>query len=100
SFYHPVWAPPTTTDLRKGMAAVQKAGSAVAKTQREREYIAAISAFYKDSDTVPHRERAVSWCKAMQQLSARYPEDREAAIFYALALIATAPATDKTYANQ
>ena len=44
--------------------------------------------------------RAVAYEKAMEQLSARYPDDREAAIFYALALNATALATDKTYAQQ
>jgi hypothetical protein len=36
----------------------------------------------------------------MERLSQRYPDDREAAIFYALALNATALPTDKTYANQ
>src|SRR5260370_33784691 len=36
----------------------------------------------------------------MEQLQARYPEDREAAIFYALAARANAPPGDKTYANQ
>jgi hypothetical protein len=82
------------------MAALEKANSIGAKTQRERDYIAAIEVFCKDSDKVSHRERAVAWRNAMQQLSARYPEDREAAIFFALALIATAPPTDKTYSNQ
>src|SRR5205823_9665869 len=38
--------------------------------------------------------------KAMEQLYQRYPDDREAAVFYALALNATAAPTDKTYANQ
>ena len=100
SLYHPVWVPPMPADLRKGMAAIEKANSIGAKTRRERDYIAAIEIFYKDPNKVPHRERALKWRKAMQQLSERYPEDREAAIFFALALIATAPATDKTYANQ
>src|SRR5260221_5086643 len=100
SLYHPIWAPPTPADLKKGTAAVEKAKSARAKTQRERDYIAAIEVFYKDSDKVAHRERALAWRNAMQQLSARYPEDREAAIFFALALIGTAPPTDKTYASQ
>jgi tetratricopeptide (TPR) repeat protein len=100
SLYHPVWAPPTPADLKKGTAAVEKARSAAAKTQRERDYIAAIEAFYKDSDKVAHRERTLAWRKAMQQLSARYPEDPEASIFFALALLGTAPATDRTYANQ
>jgi hypothetical protein len=36
----------------------------------------------------------------MEQLVARYPADREAAIFYALALNATALASDKTYGQQ
>jgi hypothetical protein len=100
SLYHPVWAPPTQADLKKGMAAVEKAGSLRAKTERERDYIATIGAFYRDWDKVDHHERALAWRTAMQQLSARYPEDREAAIFFALALIGTAPATDKTFANQ
>ena len=79
----------------KGVAAIEKANSIGAKTQRERDYIAAIEVFYKDSDKVPHRERALAWRNAMQQLSAHYPEDPEAAIFYALALIATAPPPTK-----
>ncbi len=100
SLYHPLWVPPTAADLQKGRIAVEKAKSAGAKTQRERDYIEAIEAFYKNSDKVPHQERALAWRDAMHRLSARYPEDCEAAIFYALALIATAPPSDKTYANQ
>jgi tetratricopeptide (TPR) repeat protein len=100
SLYHPVWFPPTPADLREGIAAIHKANSIGAKTQRERDYIGAIEVFYKDSDKVPHRQRALSWRNAMQRLSARYPEDHEAAIFYALALIATAPPAGKTYADQ
>jgi tetratricopeptide (TPR) repeat protein len=100
SLYHPVWFPPTPSDLRKGIAAIEKANSIGAKTQRESDYIAAIEEFYKDSDKVPHRQRALFWRNAMQRLSARYPEDHEAAIFYALALIAAAPRADKTYTNQ
>jgi len=100
SHYHPVWLPPSATDLREGRAAVERAKAAAAKTRRERDYVAAIEAFYRDSDKVPHRKRALAWSSAMQQLSARHPEDREAAIFYALSLLGTAPPFDKTYANQ
>jgi tetratricopeptide (TPR) repeat protein len=100
SLYHPIWEPPTPADLKKGTVAVEKAKSTGAKTQRERDYIAALEVFYKDWEKVPHGERALAWRNAMRQLSARYPEDREAAIFFALSLIATAPATDKTYVSQ
>jgi hypothetical protein len=100
SLYHPVWVPPTPDDLKKGIAAVEKAKSANAKTQRERDYIAAIGAFYKDSDRVAHHERALAWRNALEKVSVRYPEDQEAPIFFALALLGTAPATDRTYSNQ
>ena len=98
--YHPIWAAPGPADLKQGSAAVEKAKSAGSKTQRERDYVAAIEIFYKDSDKLDHRTRALAYEKAMEQLQARYPDDREAAIFYALALLAIAPPTDKTYANQ
>jgi hypothetical protein len=100
TYYHPIWEAPGPAALKQGWAAVEKAKSASAKTQRERDYVAAIEVFYKDSDKVDHRSRALAYEKAMEQLQARYPDDREAAIFYALALLATAPRNDKTYANQ
>ena len=100
SLYHPVWAPSTPAELKKGWAAVEKAKSVDAKSDRERDYIAAIEAFYKDSDRLDHRTRALAYEKAMERVYLRYPKDREAAIFYALALLGTGPITDKTFANQ
>jgi hypothetical protein len=100
SFYHPVWSPPVAAELRNGSAAVQEANVVGARTQRERDYIAAIGAFYKDADKFDHRTRALAYEKAMEQLYLRYPKDDEAAIFYALALLGTALPTDKTYAKQ
>src|SRR5712691_3465685 len=70
------------------------------KTDREKDYVAAIAAFYRDNEKLDHRARAVAYEKAMEQVHLRYPEDREAGVFYALALNATALPTDKTYANQ
>jgi tetratricopeptide (TPR) repeat protein len=99
TYYHPVWPAPGPGDLKQGWAAVEKAKSAGSKTQRERDYIAAIETFYKDSDKLDHRTRALAYEKAMEQLQARYPDDREAAVFYALTLEGTAPPADKTYAN-
>lgn len=100
SHYHELWEVPTAADQKAGMAAVARANSAGAKTQRERDYIAAMETFYKDSGKVDHHTRALNYEKAMEQLHARYPDDREAAIFYALAIRANAPPLDKTYTNQ
>lgn len=100
SVWYPLWYPPSEAMLKTGSAAVEKARSIGAKTDRERDYIEAIAAFYKDWGSVDHRTRSVAYEKAMEQVYLRYPDDREAGIFYALALDATAPPTDKTYANQ
>jgi tetratricopeptide (TPR) repeat protein len=100
SFYHPVWSPPIAAELRNGSAAVQAANVIGAQTPRERDYIAAIAAFYQGADKLDHRTRALAYEKAMEQLHLRYPKDDEAAVFYALALLGTALPTDKSYANQ
>lgn len=100
SLYHPVWAPATPAELQKGWAAIEKAKSVGELTVRERDYIAAIEAFYRGYGTVDHRNRALAYEKAMERVSLSHPKDREAEIFYALALLGTALNTDKTYANQ
>lgn len=100
SSYHPVWQPPIKTELQNGTAAIEKANLVGARTQKEKDYIAAIGTFYRDAEKLDHRTRAVAYEKAMEQLHLRYPQDHEAGIFYALALLGTALPTDKTYANQ
>ena len=101
SNYHPLWAPPTPAELKKGWTAVEKAKTAGARTPRERGYIAAVEVFYKDNDTLDHRKRAFAYSDAMKQQSAGNPSDNEAAVFYALSLIATGMMSpDKTYVRE
>jgi hypothetical protein len=100
SLYHPLWDPPDAAALQQGWAAVEKAKSVGVQTERERAYLTAAEAFYQDAQKRDHRTRALAYAKAMEQVYLRYPEDREAAVLYALALDATALPTDKTYANQ
>ena len=100
SHWYPLWYPPSPAALKAGSEAVEKAMAAPTKTEREKDYIAAIAAFYRDNDKLDHRTRAVAYEKAMEQVYLKYPEDREAAVFYALALDTTALPTDKSYGNQ
>ncbi len=101
SNYHPLWAPPTPPELRKGQEAVKKAVEIGARTQREKDYIAAISAFYKDADTIDHRTRSFAYHEAMKKLYENNRHDREAGVFYALTLISTGMmSNDKTYARE
>lgn len=97
---NPLAGPPSESRLKSGAAAVARARAAGAKSQRERDYIAAIEAFYRDHDKADHRTRALAYEKAMEALAQRYPQDDEASIFYALALNITLDPKDKTYANQ
>jgi tetratricopeptide (TPR) repeat protein len=100
SLYYPLWVPPSQSTLQKGLNALEKASAIGAKKDREGAYIGAIEVFYQDSNKLDHRTRTVAYEKAMERLYLQYPKDREAGIFYALALNATAPPTDKTYAKQ
>jgi len=85
--------------IENGKAAVANALAANAATARERDYIAAVALLFRDSDTVDQRTRTLAYEKAMEQLAAKYPDDAEARVFYALSLDQTHLPTDKTYAN-
>ncbi len=98
--YHPLWAPPGGAELAAGRAAALKAAELGAKTEREQAYIGAIGVFYADPEKNGHGPRAKAYCEAMAAVSRRFPDDHEAAIFYALSLLGSAPPGDATYANQ
>jgi len=101
SNYHPLWAPPGAAELKKGWDAVEKGKTAGAQTAREQGYLAAIEVFYKDYDKLDHRQRAFAYSDAMKKVSASNAKDDEAAVFYALTLIATGMISpDKTYARE
>jgi tetratricopeptide (TPR) repeat protein len=100
SLYHPIWQPPDPASLKRGAEAVAQATKIGARTERERDYVAAIGRFYADSDTRDHETRANDYMEAMAGLATKYPTDSEAAVFYALALLGTAAPTDQSYTHQ
>lgn len=102
SQYHQIWAPPTPEEFAKGAEAAREAARVGAKSDRERAYIAAIGAFYLESSPRPHLDRVRAYERAMADLASRFPDDDEAAIFHALAVLSVAynSPPDKTYALQ
>lgn len=102
SRFHQIWGAPPPDDLKVGVAALAAARAAGSKTQRERDYVEALGAYYDNSDTVDHLTRFLLFEKAMAALAAKYPKDREASIFYALTLdgVAIALPPDKSYPRQ
>jgi tetratricopeptide (TPR) repeat protein len=93
-------APPSPKDVVAASEALDRARKIGAKTPRERDWIEAIGAYYRDADKVSLDARLAAYTKAMEQLTQRYPDDFEAWTYYALTLQASAPKSDKTYANQ
>jgi tetratricopeptide (TPR) repeat protein len=86
--------------LQDGLAAVKRAQAIGATTDRERDYISAVTLLYTDAETQDQRARTLAYERAMERIYRKYPKDLEAAAFYALAVDQTALPTDKTYANQ
>jgi tetratricopeptide (TPR) repeat protein len=100
TYLHPLWAPPTQSDLKNGMAAVSRARELNAPTSREASYIDAISTYFNDWQNFSHPERLARWELAQREVHLSNPDDIDAAGFYALSHLATAPKSDKTFAHQ
>ena len=79
-------------------AAIEQGRRVGAKTQRERDYIEAVGAYYKDFATRPERDRQATRASAYEALAAKYPDDDEARIFSALYIAGTQSQSDQTYA--
>ena len=80
------------------LAALEQGRSVAPKTQRERDYIEAVAAYYTDFANRPERARQLSRAQAFEALAAKYPDDDEAQIFAALYLAGTQLQADPTYA--
>ena len=82
----------------RAQGAIDKGRKMGAKTERERDYLEAVAAYYEDFANRPERARQLARAKAYEALAAKYPSDDEAQIFYALYLAGTQLPSDQTYA--
>jgi tetratricopeptide (TPR) repeat protein len=117
SLWHQLWNEPDANVIKRGLgeaadaeklasepdlskAYITKPALAKPATPREKAYIAAVAAFYSDSGKLDHDARAKAYSDAMKKVYESYPEDHEAATFYALSLLASEPHSDQTFANR
>jgi hypothetical protein len=101
SIWHQLWNQPDAKVIARGLGESEAAAQAKGKTTaREQAYIAAIHAFYGDSARLDHEARAKAYSEAMKKVYESYPDDHEAAVFYALSLLASEPHNDETFANR
>jgi hypothetical protein len=89
-----------TGQLQLGRENAERGKSQGAKTDRERAYLAAVGKLYSDFENTPQQARLLAYRDWMGDVAAKYPEDHEAQIFYALALAAAEDPGDKTYADR
>src|SRR3984893_1477609 len=97
---NPLVAPFPAELMKNGWEAIEAARAVGAKTQREKDWIEALAVFFRDYDKIDLRTRTLAYEAAMARLTTNYPDDNEAAIFNALALLEAVDLSDKTYAKQ
>jgi hypothetical protein len=101
SLWHQLWNTPDAKVIQQGLEEVHQAKTTDRRaTPREKAYIAAIAAFYDKSKKLNHDARAQAYSSAMKKVYENYPDDHEAAVFYALSLLASGPHDDSTFANR
>ncbi len=99
SITHSLWYQSDLSYLEKGSKLLEIANT-LPTGEREKDYLDAITTYYKDWDTLDNQTRALLYEKKMEAIYIKYKDDTEAAVFYALALRAAADKTDKNYSNQ
>ncbi|MEO5599361.1 MAG: tetratricopeptide repeat protein [Cyclobacteriaceae bacterium] len=100
SNFHPLWAPPAKEELEKGSRTIALARSLESKSKKESDYLEAVSVMYDDWNTLDHNMRILKFEKEAEKIYLKYPADKEAAIFYALALRAASDPADKSFTKQ
>jgi hypothetical protein len=86
--------------LQLGRESAERGKNVGSNTERERAYVAAVGKLYGDFESTPQQARLLAYRDAMEEVAAKYPEDHEAQIFYALALAESQDPADKTYAGR
>jgi hypothetical protein len=97
--YNPFVGVVPANEIARAQGAIAKGRELGAKSQREKDYLEAVAAYWDDFGNRTERERAVARSKAYQALAAKYPKDDEAQIFNALYRIAIQERSDQTYSD-
>jgi tetratricopeptide (TPR) repeat protein len=104
SDWHQLWDHPDAATIKSASEELRKADklaqNKTAVSDRERGYLAAIDAFYANSEKMDHETRARAYSSAMERVYQKYPDDHEASAFYALSLLASEPDNDTTFDNR
>ena len=98
--WHQLWDQPDAKRSKRDKSTSIEAQKLGAKTDREQKFIGAVALFYAKGKKLDYRTRAQNYSDAMGRLYAQYPDDTEAAAFYALSLLSWTPLDNKDFANR
>src|SRR5215471_502208 len=99
TYNHPFWDPPSQADEAAAWALVQKGLRARHASTREKLYLAAAAALYKDAGAGKKSERDENYRDAMAAVYAKYPDD-ETKLFYGLSMLGAIPEGTKGFERQ
>ena len=88
TYNHPFWDAPALEDESAAWALVQKGMQATKKTPREKMYLDAVAALYKNAGAGLKSERDEAYKDAMKAVYEKYPDD-ETKLFYGLSILGT-----------
>ena len=97
---HPLSFKQNPESLKRGEELLKVAKKLTPNNEREKDYIDAVSIYFKDWRTLDTQSRKLNYEKKMEELYKKYPDDVETAVFYSLAVLASAELNDKTYTKQ
>src|SRR4051812_22365705 len=87
SLFHQLWEHPNADSVKLGAAMLDKAKNLKA-TPRERGYIDALVIIFTSDDPQQYDARVKNYSAAVDKVRQQNPQDHEAAIFFALSLLA------------
>jgi len=99
SIFQSLWMQTDLSYLEKGEKMLEIANK-LPRSDLEKDYLDAISVFYKDWDSIDKMTRKRMYEKKMEELYRKHENDTEAAVFYALAIRSAADPADKSYSRQ
>jgi tetratricopeptide (TPR) repeat protein len=97
---HPLSRKQNPESLKRGEALLKAAHTLTPNNDREKDYIDAVSIYFKGWQTLDTQTRKLKYESKMEELYNKYTGDVETAVFYSLAILATADLNDKTYGKQ
>ena len=97
---HPLSFKQNPKSLKRGEELLKIAKTLTPNNEREKDYIDAVSIYFKDWENLDTKTRKLNYESKMEELYIKYPDDVETAVFYSLSVLATADLNDKTYSKQ